>query len=250
MTTHRKEGELIMERTLVVVFDDEKKAYEGKKALWRLDDEGNAIVYAYAVLVKNADGTTKVQRGDEPGPVGTLLGTTIGGLTGLLGGPVPSVIGAVSGFALGGGWDFDNLRIGEDFIEEVKNALTPNKAALIAEVDEDLTTPVDTTMEALGGTVYRRALSDVRTQMNEQDIAAMKADIAQMKAEAKSANAERKAKLDKKIAALNAKIEAQEQKAEDRRKTFLQERAAKKEILKKKAAAAGKALRNLANTPL
>lgn len=239
-----------MERTLVVVFDNEKKAYEGKNALWKLDGEGSIVVYAYAVVTKNADGTTKVKEGDEPGPIGTLLSTTVGGITGLLGGPVASTVGALSGFALGSGWDIDNLRIGEDFIDDVAKVLTPNKAALIAEVDEDWTTPVDTRMEAIGGLVFRRALSEVRTQMNEQDIAAMKADIAQMKAEAANANAERKAKLQIKIDTLNNKIEKQYEKAEDRRKAFLKERATKREILKKKAAAAGKAVRELANTPV
>lgn len=239
-----------MERTLVVVFDNEKKAYEGKNALWKLDDEGSIVVYANAVVVKKADGTTKVKEGDEPGPIGTFLSTTVGGLTGLLGGPAASAVGAISGFALGSGWDIDNLRIGEDFIEDIAKVLTPNKAALIAEVDEDWTAPVDTRMEAIGGLVFRRALSDVRTQMNEQDIAAMKADIAQMKAEAANANAERKAKLQVKIDTLNNKIDTQYEKAEDRRKAFLKERGEKREILKKKAAAAGKAIRNLANTPV
>lgn len=239
-----------MERTLVVVFDNEKKAYEGTKALWKLDNDGSVAVYAYAVVVKNADGTTKVKEGDEPGPIGTLLSTTLGGLTGLLGGPAASAVGAISGFALGSGWDIDNLRVGEDFIDDVRKVLTPNKAALIAEVDEDWTTPVDTQMEALGGIVFRRALSDVRTQMNEQDIAAMKTDVAQMKAEAAYANAERKAKLQIKIDTLNNKIETQYEKAEDRRKAFFNERAQKREVLKKKAKAAGKAVRDLANTPV
>ena len=239
-----------MERTVVVVFNNETKAYEGQRALRDLDVDGSVTVYANAVVVKKADGTTNVKDNSDNGPVGTLLATTIGGLTGLLGGPVASAIGAASGFALGSGWDIDNLRVGEDFVEEVKKALTPNKAALIAEVDEDWTAPLDTRMEAIGGIVFRRALSDVRTQMNDQDIAAIKADIAQMKTEAANANAERKAKLQIKIAELNAKLDAKYQKADERRNAFVSERAAKREVLKKKAAAAGRAIHNLANTPV
>ena len=239
-----------MERTVVVVFNSEAKAYEGQRALRDLDGDGSVTVYANVVVVKKADGTTSVKDDADNGPIGTLLATTIGGLTGLLGGPVGSAIGAASGFALGGAWDIDNLRVGEDFVEEVKNALTPNKAALIAEVDEDWTAPLDVRMEAIGGTVFRRALSDVRTQMNEQDIAAIKADMAQMKAEAAYANAERKAKLQIKINDLNNKLDAQYQKADERLKAFVNERAAKRDVLKKKAAAAGRAIRNLANTPV
>ncbi len=46
-----------MDRMLVVVFDNESKAYDGKKALLQLDGEGSISVYAYAVLAKHADGT-------------------------------------------------------------------------------------------------------------------------------------------------------------------------------------------------
>jgi uncharacterized membrane protein len=46
-----------MDRMLVVVFDNESKAYEGKQALLELDAEGSISVYAYSVLAKGADGT-------------------------------------------------------------------------------------------------------------------------------------------------------------------------------------------------
>ena len=60
-----------MDRMLVVVFDNESKAYEGKKALLQLDEEGSIGVYAYTVLAKNADGSTSVKQGDDAGPIGS-----------------------------------------------------------------------------------------------------------------------------------------------------------------------------------
>ena len=56
-----------MDRMLVVVFDNENKAYEGKEALQQLDSEGSISVYAYAVLAKNADGTATLKQGDDVG---------------------------------------------------------------------------------------------------------------------------------------------------------------------------------------
>jgi uncharacterized membrane protein len=76
-----------MDRMLVVVFDNESKAYEGKKALLQLDGEGSITAYAYAVVAKNSDGTTTVKQGDDSGPLGTLTGTALGSFIGLLGGP-------------------------------------------------------------------------------------------------------------------------------------------------------------------
>ena len=226
-----------MDRMLVVVFDTEPKAYEGKKALDQLDGEGSIVVYAYAVVGRNADGTTVVRQSDDPGPLGTLVGTSVGALIGLLGGPVGAAVGAAAGLAAGGTVDLNNARIGEDFIDDVKQQLQPNKFVVVAEIQEDWTTPVDTRMEAIGGKVFRRALSEVEDTVNDEDTAAMKADMAQMQAEHAKASAGRKAKLDEKINQLDSKIQAQLEKFKQRRKAAEAQAKAKVEVLKAKAAA-------------
>jgi len=227
-----------MDRMLVVVFDKENKAYEGKRALQQLDGEGSISVYAYTVLTKNADGTATVKQGDDVGPIGTLLGTSFGTLIGVLGGPVGMAVGAATGMAAGSTLDLNNLRVGSDFIDDVQKVLSPNKVALIAEIDEDWTTPVDTRMEAIGGTIFRRALSEVKQATNEEDIAAMKADLAQIKAEHAKAQADRKAKLQGKINQLDSKIQAQLQRAKEQREAAEHQAQEKVKILKAKAQAA------------
>ena len=227
-----------MDRMLVVVFDNESKAYEGKKALLQLDNEGSISVYGYAVLAKHADGTASVKQGDDAGPLGSLVGTALGSLIGLLGGPAGVAVGAAAGLGAGSAVDIDNARIGDDFIADVSKQLLPNRVAVVAEIEEDWTTPVDTRMEAIGGTVFRRALSDVQHQIHEENVAAMKADMAQLKAEHAQARAEHKAKLHEKINQLDSKIQAQLQKAKDRRAAAEKEAQAKVQILKAKAAAA------------
>jgi uncharacterized membrane protein len=225
-----------MDRMLVVVFNTETKAYEGKKALIQLDNEGSIAVYAYAVVVKNADGTATVRQGDDSGPLGTLLGTSLGSLIGLLGGPVGLAIGAGVGLLAGGAADVHNSRIGDDFIDDVKKELLPSRFAVVAEIQEDWTTPVDVRMEAIGGIVFRRALSDVTHTVNQEDVAAMKADVAQMKAEHAKAHADRKGKLQEKINQLDSKIQAHLEREKARRQTAELQAKAKAEVLKTKAA--------------
>src|SRR5215470_1485145 len=227
-----------MDRMLVVVFPNESKAYEGKGALQQLDSEGSISVYAYAVLTKNADGTTTLKQGDDVGPIGTLLGTSFGSLIGLLGGPAGAAIGAAAGLGAGSAADLDNARIGSDFIDDVAKVLLPNRVALVAEIEEDWTTPVDTRMEAIGGTVFRRALSDVEDTVDDEDVAAIKADMAQIKAEHAQARAERKAKLQEKINQLDSKLQALLQKAKDQREAAKRDAQIKVDILKAKAKAA------------
>jgi len=225
-----------MDRMLVVVFDNESKAYEGKKALLQLDGEGSIGVYGYAVLAKNADGSASIKQGDDVGPIGSLVGTSLGSLIGVLAGPVGLAVGAGAGLLAGGAADVNNVGIGYDFIDDVSKVLSPNRFAVIAEVDEDWTTPVDTRMESLGGTVFRRALSEVKEQIHDENVAAMKADLAQLKAEHAKAQADRKAKLQERINQLDSKVQAQLQNAKDRREALQRKAQAKVQFLKDKAA--------------
>jgi uncharacterized membrane protein len=227
-----------MDRMIVVVFDNETKAYEGKKALQQLVDEGSIGLYAYAVLAKQPDGTATIKQGDTSGPLATLVGTSFGSLIGLLGGPAGMMIGAAAGMGAGAGMDFTNLGIGEDFLDDVTKELRPNTFALVAEVEEDWVAPVDTRMEAIGGTVYRRSLSEVTSKLHEENVASMKADLAQMKAEHAETKAEQKGKLQEKISQLEAKIQTQMQKIKERSEAAQAQAKAKAEVLKARAAVA------------
>jgi uncharacterized membrane protein len=227
-----------MDRMLVVVFNNGANAYEGKRALLELDDDGSISLYGYAVLAKDADGTATIKQGDDSGPIGSLVGTSLGSLIGLLGGPAGLAIGAAAGLAAGGTADLNNARIGEDFIDDVSKQLLPNRVAVIADIDEDWTTPVDTRMEAIGGTVFRRALSDVKDTVDEEEVAGMKADAAQMKAEHAAAHADRKAKLQEKMNQLDSKIQARLQRGKERRAAAKREADTKVKVLQAKAASA------------
>jgi uncharacterized membrane protein len=231
-----EKGEVRIDRMLVVVFDTESEAHEGKKALLQLENEGSVVVYASAVVVKNADGTATVKQSDEPEPFGTQVGAFLGSIIGLFGGPTGVAIGATVGLLAGGTADLHNALVGEDFVGDVSKELLPNKFAVVAEIQEGWTTSVDTRMEAIGGIVFRRALSVVEDTIHDEHIAAMKADIAQMKAEHAKARADRKAKIQEKINQLDSKIQARVEQAKERRQAAKERAKAKLEILKTKAA--------------
>jgi uncharacterized membrane protein len=227
-----------MERMLVVLFENESKAYEGTKVLRQLDLDNTITVFAHAVVVKNPDGAVITRERDDQGPFGLLVGTALGALIGVLGGLAGIGIGGTIGLAAGGAVDLQDARVTEDFVDDVAKALLPNRAAVVAEIEEDATGPVDIQMEAIGGTVFRRGLSEVKHTIHDQHIAAIKADLAQIKAEHAQAHAERKIKLQEKINQLESRLQAQLQKAKERREAAELEARAKIELLQKKAAAA------------
>jgi uncharacterized membrane protein len=237
-TRQERKGAIAMDRMLVVVCDSESKAWEGKNALVQLDSEGSIGLWAYAVVDKKADGTATVKQGDDPGPLGTLAGTALGSLIGVLFGPAGVAVGAIAGMSGGATADLVHAGVGDDFIDDVSKFLLPNKVAVVAEIDEDWTFPVDSRMEALGGIVFRRARSDVRHQVHEENVASMKADMAQFKAEHAQAHADRKAKLQEKINQLDSKIQVQLEKAKETRQAAEREAQAKAQVLRSKAAKA------------
>jgi uncharacterized membrane protein len=224
-----------MDKVLVVVFDSEIKAYEGSRALQELQDDGSLNLYSKAVIVRDANGKVAVKQSGDMGPVGTAVGLLIGTLVGALGGPAGIAVGASVGTF--GGVLYDSLRlgIGEDFLSEVEYSLKPGKAAVVAEVWEEWTMPVDTRMEALGGVVFRRSRYEVSDMVIERDMVALNADLAELEAELDQAAAEDEAKIQKKIDAAKAKLQANQDAVKARIEASQKETEAKIKSLKEQA---------------
>ena len=225
-----------MDTILVVIFDSESKAYEGSKTLQELQNEGSINLYAKAVIGRDAGGKVEVKEAGDMGPVGTGVGLLTGGLIGLLAGPVGFAVGASAG-ALGGlVYDLANAGVGEDFLNEVGQFLQPGKAAVVAEVWEEWTLPVDTRMEALGGVVFRRMRGDITDAQIERDVAALTAELEEMEAELDQASGEAEAKLQVKIDATRAKLQAMHDGIQTRIEASQKETEAKIKSLQEQAA--------------
>jgi uncharacterized membrane protein len=197
-----------MDKMLVVAFDDESKAYEGVKSLKELHTEGSLTLYATAVITKDAKGVIVVKQAVDQGPIGTAVGMATGSLIGLLGGPVGLAVGAAAGTLSGSMYDMAQVGVNMDFLDEVSKYLSPGKMAVVAEVEEEWVTPLDTRMEALGGVVFRRVRGEFIDDQIEREIAAENAEIAALQAEHDQAVGEVKAKLQAKIDATQRRLQA------------------------------------------
>jgi len=227
-----------MEKMLVVVFDNESKAYEGSRALNQLDSEGSITIHAEAAINKNNDGKVTVKQDEGDFPIRTVSGTAIGSLIGLLGGPVGIAVGALTGTMAGSFADLFVAGVDSDFLAEVSEVLTPGKYAIVADVSEEWVTPVDTRMEALNGFVFRTARTSFEEAQRASEIAELRAEIDQLKAEHARAKAEHKAKLQAKIDRLNTRLQTKLQQARQRKEQVQNETEAKVRGLQEKAAKA------------
>jgi len=227
-----------MNKIIVVVFDSENKAYGGSKALTELNADGSITLYAMGVITKDASGKVTVKEAADKGPLGTAVGLVTGSLIGLLGGPTGVVIGAGAGTFGGILYDLATVGVGEDFLAEVGGQLKPGKTAVVAEVEEEWTIPVDVRMEAAGGVVSRRVRGEVQEALIERDSDALEAELAQLKAEYAQATGNAKLKLQAKIDATKAKLQATHDRAKAVLEMSRQKMEAKIKSLQEQAAKA------------
>ena len=229
----RKRG--FVNKVIFVTFDSEDKAYEGERALHQMHDDGVITWYDDAVVVKDASGKVVVRNEPKGEPVATVSGMIAGGLIGLLGGPIGSLVGVGAGTVVGAAIDLAHEGIDSTFVGEIGEQLEAGKTTLIAHIDESWQVPVDTRMNALGGKVTRRTLTQIEDARLERDLEASQKELANLEAEQiaalKASEAEKTSeqlkKIDTKIAtakkeladkehALAKKLDAVKQESKDK----------------------------------
>jgi len=195
-----------MERMLVALFGDEAKAREAAQALQAMGDDSEIALHTVQMFSRNEDGVVASADVYNALPEGTMGGTAVGSLLGLLGGPVGLAIGAGSGLLVGATADYAKRRVTTDFAQQVADKLTPGRAAVVAEVDEEETEAVNERMQTLGGVVLRRDLSDLADQEYEHEMASIKNDLARVTAKLSARTTRLHAKADSAVQKVEHKL--------------------------------------------
>lgn len=162
-----------MDNYVAIVVDNDTQAFDALHAIWKLDNAGDVTVHGAAVIHRDKFGYTQVRTKDTDPGLRTVLGVGIGALLGALAGPIGAAAGATVaagtaagiGAAAGGvaGLTADAVKTDEhdQAAYETNFVLKPGKSAVIAEISEDWTTPVDTIAKQFGGAIYRRSKGDI-----------------------------------------------------------------------------------------
>jgi uncharacterized membrane protein len=227
-----------MSKFVVIVFPNEKGAYEATRALKQLHAEGSLSLYGMAVIAKDEAGKVSIRDAADAGPLGTAVGALVGGLVGIIGGPIGVIVGAAEGSLLGSLIDIFNYGVGEDFVLKVSEELAPGRVAVVCELDEAWATPLDSRMSALGGTVLRTWRVDFEDEQVAKELAAEQAEFEQLRAEYAQASAEAKAKLKAKLDQAAADLSRAEARLKARIDALSKEADAKIAALEKQVAEA------------
>lgn len=144
-------------RTIVAIYSESNTAYEAAEDLRKLaeNDQIDFKLKAGALFRKDEKGNV-VPLDEKDRPLwGTLAGGAAGALIGLLAGPAGAVAGAALGAATGLTADAIGAAVDVDFANFVATQVNPGETAVVAEVDEGSTLPVDEIVKNHGGRVYR-----------------------------------------------------------------------------------------------
>ena len=145
-----------MENIVIATFNNSDAALQGLKKLEQLDDAGKLSVRTADVVERRPDGTWKVLKKIQNPAIGAansggLTGALISGMAGPLGMLLGSDAGSMAG-AVNDGIDYH----GRELVHEaIIRYVPPGKTALIGDVEEPVTEPLDAAMENLGARTRR-----------------------------------------------------------------------------------------------
>jgi uncharacterized membrane protein len=197
-----------MENVLAVNFGDDAEAYKALTQLEELEEQGQLGLAGAAVVVRREDGHVDIK--DEVGDT-SYEGTAAGGITGLLigilGGPLGVLIGGATGLLIGSLFDMDDSDETESALSDISRSVRPDRAAVLAQVDEQSPEVVDAAMAQLGGSVLRRPLDQVEAEVAAAEDAQKAAATAARKKLRDQRREQAKDKIKAKIAELKAKFE-------------------------------------------
>ena len=208
-----------MDKLLIVTFNNETDAFKGLDAIQNLNEEGDIELYAASVLSKDKNGKVAVKTESDEGPMGTAVGMLTGAMLGVLGGPAGMFVGTTAGGYAGLLVDIANAGVDDDFVDEVSKTMLPGKTMIIAEVEEDWETPIDTKMAQFDGQVIRRPRSKVIKEEVAGEWTDFKKEIKDAQTKTKAAAQKTVVSIRQRLNQIQAKTDAKVKAAEDKRKS-------------------------------
>jgi uncharacterized membrane protein len=150
---------------IVAAFNSPERAGEVMAELKEGKKEGLIGIIDAAVVVKDGDGKLKVTDAKRRSTRGFVTGGVVGGVLGLLAGPVGWValgggaIGALAGKMAGAPLKAE--------MQDIGSALTPNSSAIVAVIEHTWVSRLEEAMEAEGAYLVREAIkADIAEQLN------------------------------------------------------------------------------------
>ena len=159
-----------MENVIVLDAPAAEQAQESVRGLRRLHDAGDIRLEAFAVVERTEDGRLLVlDQVEDVQITATAAGGVVGGIVGLLSGPLGLLIGGATGAVVGSLLDLADAESSDDVLRNLSRAVPAGRAATIAVVAETAQTAVDAMACDLGMEVLRKTRAEVELHIAEAE---------------------------------------------------------------------------------
>lgn len=212
----------IMEKVVQFLTQNQVNAFEVVKKLKSLDDTSEISLGEYYIFNKDENGKVSLQSEQSDGAIeNTLFGALTGGVFGALFGPAGLLLGSSFGALTGGTVDLVSEINKEDYLQKITKDLPNNSVVVVAQIVEDWTTPIDSSIGDLAQ-IKRADIDDevenlIGAQIDdlEKEIEDAEEDMKNAVGEAKETYREKveklKANRDEHLEKLHESLEAQKQ---------------------------------------
>jgi len=170
-----------------------------------LETLGDITIYESVLVRKNARGESEILREDSTEGWRMLNGMSLGGLLGILGGPIGFVVGLYSGAIVGGFAELDYYDFAEDFLVKVKDKMPNGTVSIVAEIEEESNVFVDSYLKPFGAVINRSDINFEFDKYENEQIEEMDEAIADERAALKKAIGNDRKKIQKKMDELKDK---------------------------------------------
>ncbi len=150
-----------MEKIIHALFNNEVEAFKGLQALQQLDLINDISLGESYLLSKDESGETAIKSAkDKAEGTGIVGGAFVGGLIGLLAGPLGFIVGVAGGMIAGSAGETLRAESRSDYLDVVSAEIPNGKSLLVAHVWEDWQTPVDALLKPIALEVRRFEVAD------------------------------------------------------------------------------------------
>lgn len=160
-----------MQNIVVVNLKVESEGYQAISELSKLPVTDSAAILEMA-LVKRVDGKLIVNDSYNSGihtTDDTLRGSLIGGILGILGGPIGVLIGGSAGALTGSIMDADDADNSASLIETVASKMLDNESALIILAEEETESVIDRNLEKFNVDIIRFDAAVIAEEVDEAE---------------------------------------------------------------------------------
>ncbi|MBD0403826.1 DUF1269 domain-containing protein [Flammeovirga sp. EKP202] len=168
-------------KLIIAIYNEEHKADEEFKILSSKEKNDELDLKAYTVITKSKEGKTVLH--DTEGR-DAFWGAVVGGLIGMLVGPVGAMYGAavfasqvlagslaagVGGGAIAGWLNSDALNIPTDLLKDIKESIHPGTSAIVAVVEDEWVEEVEAILESGSQMMHHYQFSGSVVEKFEED---------------------------------------------------------------------------------